>query len=81
MGWDAKYGMPDRAGAHAPLSLHRRYITAASRGAHAPLPRGSYGRLDLPGSSVDAMYDSTRKLAKLDSALPMFPGHAYSGEP
>ena len=41
---------------------------------------GSCGRLDLPGSSIDEMYSSTRKLAALDERLPMFPGHAYSGE-
>jgi len=41
---------------------------------------GSCGRLDLPGSSVDDMFDSMRKLADLDDALPVFPGHAYSGE-
>jgi len=41
---------------------------------------GSCGRLDLPGSSVDAMYASTRKLRQLNGRLPMFPGHAYSGE-
>ena len=41
---------------------------------------GSCGRLDLPGSSVHAMWSSMRKLSKLDAALPIFPGHAYSGE-
>lgn len=41
---------------------------------------GSCGRLDLPGSSVDAMFESTRKIAKLNASLPIFPGHAYSGE-
>lgn len=41
---------------------------------------GSCGRLDLPGSSVDAMYTSLRYLHdSLDDALPLFPGHAYSG--
>lgn len=41
---------------------------------------GSCGRLDLPGSSVDAMYTSLQtKLAALDDELPLFPGHAYSG--
>ena len=42
---------------------------------------GSCGRLDLPGADVDAMYDSLRALREvLDDGLPLFPGHAYSGE-
>jgi glyoxylase-like metal-dependent hydrolase (beta-lactamase superfamily II) len=41
---------------------------------------GSCGRLDLPGSSVDAMWASLKKLREnLDDELPIFPGHAYSG--
>jgi len=41
---------------------------------------GSCGRLDLPGSSVDAMYESLSHLrGALDESLPLFPGHAYSG--
>jgi len=41
---------------------------------------GSCGRLDLPGSSVDAMYSSLQtKVAALDDELPLFPGHAYGG--
>ena len=41
---------------------------------------GSCGRLDLPGSSVDAMFTSLQTtLAALDDELPLFPGHAYSG--
>ena len=41
---------------------------------------GSCGRLDLPGSSVDAMHTSLQtKVAKLDDDLPLFPGHAYGG--
>jgi glyoxylase-like metal-dependent hydrolase (beta-lactamase superfamily II) len=41
---------------------------------------GSCGRLDLPGSSVDAMFSSLSLLrAMLDDALPLFPGHAYNG--
>ena len=41
---------------------------------------GSCGRLDLPGSSVDAMYSSLHtKVAALDDELAIFPGHAYSG--
>ena len=42
---------------------------------------GSCGRLDLPGASVDAMHASLATLrGKLSDALPLFPGHAYSGE-
>ena len=41
---------------------------------------GSCGRLDLPGSSVDAMHESLSYLREtLDEALPLFPGHAYGG--
>ena len=41
---------------------------------------GSCGRLDLPGSSTDAMFESLQHLREaLDDALPLFPGHAYSG--
>ena len=41
---------------------------------------GSCGRLDLPGSSVDAMYDSLQhRLRGLHGELTLFPGHAYSG--
>ena len=41
---------------------------------------GSCGRLDLPGSSVDAMFTSLqRTLAALADELPLFPGDAYSG--
>jgi glyoxylase-like metal-dependent hydrolase (beta-lactamase superfamily II) len=36
------------------------------------------GRVDLPGSDVDAMYDSlTNKLAKLPPETVLFPGHHY----
>ena len=42
---------------------------------------GSCGRLDLPGSSVDAMFKSLRHLRNtLDDKLPLYPGHAYNGE-
>jgi glyoxylase-like metal-dependent hydrolase (beta-lactamase superfamily II) len=40
---------------------------------------GSCGRVDLPGSDVDAMFGSLRSLAALDDALPVYPGHGYSG--
>jgi glyoxylase-like metal-dependent hydrolase (beta-lactamase superfamily II) len=42
---------------------------------------GSCGRLDLPGSSVHAMWESLQTLReRLADALPLFPGHAYNGE-
>jgi glyoxylase-like metal-dependent hydrolase (beta-lactamase superfamily II) len=41
---------------------------------------GSCGRVDLPGSDIDAMFTSLQtKLKQLDDALPIYPGHAYSG--
>jgi hydroxyacylglutathione hydrolase len=40
---------------------------------------GSCGRTDLPGSDPAAMYESlTQKLAKLDEATLVFPGHNYA---
>lgn len=42
---------------------------------------GSCGRLDLPGASVDAMFTSLQTLrSTLSDDLPLFPGHAYSGD-
>ena len=41
---------------------------------------GSCGRLDLPDSDVDAMFDSLQTLRALPDATPVYPGHAYSGE-
>lgn len=68
---------------HPPLD-HRRAdrATATAPGCRAALAvfPGSCGRLDLPGSSVDAMFTSLQtKVAALDDDLPLFPGHAYSG--
>ena len=40
---------------------------------------GSCGRLDLPDSDVDAMFDSLGALRKLDESLSVYPGHAYGG--
>ena len=40
---------------------------------------GSCGRLDLPDSDVDAMFDSLGALRKLDESLKVYPGHAYGG--
>ena len=43
---------------------------------------GSCGRVDLPGSDPDQMYESlTQKLAKLDDDVVLFPGHDYGGTP
>ena len=41
---------------------------------------GSAGRLDLPDSSKDAMFDSLAKLRSLNDAIKVYPGHGYSGE-
>ena len=37
------------------------------------------GRVDLPGSDPDAMFDSLRKLADLPDDTILFPGHDYGG--
>jgi glyoxylase-like metal-dependent hydrolase (beta-lactamase superfamily II) len=43
---------------------------------------GDCGRVDLPGSSVEAMYDSLfNKVRKLDDALVVCPGHHYGKTP
>jgi glyoxylase-like metal-dependent hydrolase (beta-lactamase superfamily II) len=40
------------------------------------------GRTDLPGSDPAAMYDTlTKRLARIDDATVVFPGHFYSPEP
>ncbi|MDA8204183.1 MAG: MBL fold metallo-hydrolase [Chloroflexi bacterium] len=36
---------------------------------------GGWGRVDLPGGSADAMADSLARLASLDDALRVLPGH------
>ena len=35
------------------------------------------GRVDLPGSDPEAMYDSLRKVYQLDDQLMVWPGHDY----
>ena len=40
---------------------------------------GSCGRLDLPDSDVNAMFDSLQKLRAFDDATTIYPGHGYSG--
>jgi hydroxyacylglutathione hydrolase len=43
---------------------------------------GDCGRIDLPGSSVEAMYDSLfNKVRKMDDALIVCPGHHYGKRP
>ncbi len=43
---------------------------------------GDCGRTDLPGSSVEAMYDSLfNKVRKMDEALIVCPGHHYGATP
>jgi hydroxyacylglutathione hydrolase len=40
----------------------------------------SCGRVDLPGSDPELMYESLRRLARLDDKTRIFPGHNYSEE-
>ncbi len=43
---------------------------------------GSCGRVDLPGSDPEAMYESlTGKLARLPEETLLFPGHLYAADP
>jgi len=43
---------------------------------------GSCGRVDLPGSDPEAMYDSLHnKLGRLPDETLLYPGHRYSSEP
>jgi hydroxyacylglutathione hydrolase len=39
---------------------------------------GSYGRVDLPGGSAEAMADSLARLARLDDPISVLPGHGPS---
>jgi hydroxyacylglutathione hydrolase len=41
---------------------------------------GECGRVDLPGSSPEALYDSFVKLAWLKDDLTVYPGHSYNGD-
>ena len=41
---------------------------------------GECGRVDLPGSSPEALYDSFVKLAALPDAAVVCPGHSYNGD-
>ena len=42
---------------------------------------GNIGRVDLPGSNPDRMYDSLLRLSKLDGSLEVYPGHNYGMTP
>ena len=42
---------------------------------------GNCGRVDLPGSNPEKMYDSLSKVANLDDALVVYPGHNYGSTP
>jgi hydroxyacylglutathione hydrolase len=42
---------------------------------------GNCGRVDLPGSSPEKMFDSLCKVAKLDDSLVVYPGHNYGQTP
>lgn len=42
---------------------------------------GNIGRVDLPGSSPEMMYDSLAKVANLDDSLVVYPGHNYGLTP
>jgi glyoxylase-like metal-dependent hydrolase (beta-lactamase superfamily II) len=41
---------------------------------------GECGRVDLPGSSPEALYDSFVKLAALPDDAAVWPGHSYNGD-
>ena len=41
----------------------------------------SCGRIDLPGSNPEDMYNSLQTLSKLVDETVLFPGHNYSGQP
>ena len=42
---------------------------------------GNIGRVDLPGSSPDSMYDSLSRIAMLEDSLVVYPGHNYGMTP
>lgn len=42
---------------------------------------GSMGRVDLPGSDPEAMFDSLQRLKRLEGALLVYPGHDYGPHP
>lgn len=40
---------------------------------------GTCGRLDLPGSNVEHMWESLLKLKSLPDFISVYPGHSYNG--
>lgn len=42
---------------------------------------GNIGRVDLPGSSPDNMFDSLSRVSKLEGSLVVYPGHNYGSTP
>jgi len=40
---------------------------------------GSCGRLDLPDSNINHMFETMQKLRELDENLTVYPGHGYGG--
>ena len=47
----------------------------------SPLSIQGCGRVDLPGSDPDSMYESPRRLASLPDETILLPGHNYSEVP
>lgn len=41
---------------------------------------GECGRVDLPGSSAEELYDSFVKLSKVPDGNAVYPGHSYNGD-
>ena len=41
---------------------------------------GECGRVDLPGSSAEALYDSFVKLSGMPDGTAVYPGHSYNGD-
>ncbi len=41
---------------------------------------GECGRVDLPGSSAEALYDSFVRLSALPDGAAVYPGHSYNGD-
>jgi glyoxylase-like metal-dependent hydrolase (beta-lactamase superfamily II) len=41
---------------------------------------GECGRVDLPGSSAEALYDSFVRLSRLPDGAAVYPGHSYNGD-
>jgi len=41
---------------------------------------GECGRVDLPGSSAEALYDSFVKLSAMPDGTAVYPGHSYNGD-